>query len=101
MEKFNTIADGEINIINHVRCDNGKDKITVGIMDDGNYLLHLGDETLPSVYRTLFIPEEALMTLTATIITYFKHYKIDFPKKITEYLDGNPLAYTFSSNEDV
>lgn len=81
------------NVINYLRRDCGSESIIVGEMENGKYILHIGDKSPPVPNHTLFLSEDALIGLTAVIMTYLKKCEIDFSEKVKEYFKDKPMKY--------
>jgi len=90
----------EINLINHIRYKGEKrEDIIVGKMNDGSYLLQVGEASPPVPFSSLVLSEEELLGLIASISLYFKEFEIDLSKKIAEYFNGKTVDYIYSSHE--
>jgi len=90
----------EINLINHIRYKGeNREDIIVGKMDDGNYLLQVGEASTPIPFRSLIMPEDVLLGFIASIAIYFNEFEIDLSKKIAENFNGKTVDYIYSSHE--
>ncbi|NDV68576.1 hypothetical protein [Dysgonomonas sp. 25] len=101
MEKTTKKNQDEIIVINHIRYKyNDKDNIIVGRMDNGEYLLHVGNDDYPHLYRTMFLSEEILVGIMASIIAYFRQNHIDITKIIIEHLKGNSMKFMYTPKKN-